>query len=210
MDTQDTLTIEIPPEQINPDSLQGTLSPEVSTETPQVQTQAEETELFTEIIKSTDIVTPTSQASPDKPKVGRPCEYCQRKEEVQKIAEAYYKRFKDVRATKPQVPYIQELALELDIDRDIIHDWAEKKTQSGELEHPDFNRTIKNIKTLQELLLLKRTMGRYNPTGAIFQLKTNHKYIETEKQILAGSDNPKEKLEIVFVNEKPLPVEETT
>ena len=84
-----------------------------------------------------------------------------------------------------------------------MNEWANKKDDEGNLEHPDFAELIKEVKSVQETRLQQRLMGRFNPTGAIFLLKTKHKYIETEKQIHAGDAN--EPLEIRIVEERSIP-----
>lgn len=119
---------------------------------------------------------------------GRPCGYCS-DPKVQEITNKYIEECSN--QAKPKIPYIQELAIRLDTWADILEDWEDKKLDSGELEHPDFYRSCKKIRNMQQFKLLERTLGRFNPTGAIFQLKVNHKYIETEKKLLVGDpDNP--------------------
>ena len=136
---------------------------------------------------------------------GVPCQYCLNKDKIQKTTEDY---LLNCRTAKPiRMPYIQELADILDCDKQQIRDWQLKKNDKDELEHPDFDLAVKKLWNLQELRLLSRTLGRYNPTGAIFQLKVNHKYIETEKKLLANDNN--EPLRIEFVDEKPIPGEGT-
>jgi hypothetical protein len=131
---------------------------------------------------------------------GRPCEFC-KDPTIQSRADKYISECNS--EIKPKIPYIQEFAMLVDVDRDTIVDWANKKLENGELEHPMFYRTVKKLMTHQEFRLLQRTLGRFNPTGAIFQLKVNHKYIETEKKILGGDSN--EPLEIRIVEDKLLP-----
>lgn len=148
---------------------------------------------------------------PSKPK-HRPCSYCADKDKYQSLVEDYLKKCRAKTGEKVQIPFIQEIADIFDVDRDTINDWANKKIldsqgkQTDELEHPDFFRTIKKIKNLQELRLLQRTLGRFNPTGAIFQLKTNHGYIETEKKVVTG--DAAEPLMIEIISEKQLNPEE--
>ncbi len=140
----------------------------------------------------------------DKPKVGRPCEYCQNKEKIDKITKEYLESARSKKGTREGfVPYQQELADMLDVDNDTIWNWATKKNDKDSLEHEEFFGLIKKLNNFKELMLLKRTMGRYNPTGAIFQLKTKHGYIETEKQVLAGDKN--EPLTIEVIEERKIP-----
>lgn len=123
---------------------------------------------------------------------GRPSKY---NEELQQKAEAYYQKCID----KKQVPFIQELQLELGITRETVNEWKTAKYENGNLKFPAFSDIAFKIDTLQELALLKRGIGGKAATFNMFLLKTKHGYIETDKQILAGdSDN---KLEIVIVPE---------
>jgi hypothetical protein len=143
---------------------------------------------------------------PPKHPGGRPCIYCQRKEEIQKTAEEYIEKARSTQ--KPYIPYKEELAMIVGVDDETLGLWAVKKKEetvdgvtTTTLEHPEFSVTIKRLMTLQKLLLLKRTIGRFNPTGAIFQLKVNHGAIETEKKVLAGDKD--EPLEVRIVEDKP-------
>lgn len=130
---------------------------------------------------------------------GRPCEFCQRRDEILTVTKKYITDCK----VKKQIPYVEELADDLEVLDDTMSDWASKRKEDGSLEHPEFSGTYKRLKMVQKLQLLKRTNGRFNPTGAIFQLKVNHGFIETEKRILAGDKT--EPLQIEFINEKQLP-----
>ena len=141
---------------------------------------------------------------------GRPCTYCLGKSIIQTAADNYLKKCYE---SKPQqIPFIEELALILNVDEDTILLWAKRKLknaetgeETNELEHPDFFGVYNKLKTLQKLFLSKRILGRYNPTGAISLLKWHHGLIETTKQIQAGDkDNPLE-YKIKIVEEKPQP-----
>lgn len=129
---------------------------------------------------------------------GRPCEACTNKENILRITREYIDLGKN--EEKPRMVYINELAIRLGCYRDIISEWRSKKKEDGTLEHKEFSDMIKELESIQELRLQQRTMGRYNPTGAIFLLKTKHKYIETEKQLL-GSDRD-QPLQIELIEEK--------
>lgn len=74
-----------------------------------------------------------------------------------------------------EVPYIEELALELGINDDTVVDWAKK--------YKPFSATYKKIQILQKLRLLNKTLEKNSATGSIFQLKVNHNMIETQKNI---------------------------
>ena len=203
MDNQDqTVTINIPVDDPKisapevPETVVNTQEP-VKTEENMIQIDAAtapvEPQVSTELPKEPII---------EKPKEGRPCEYCKRKDEIDKITISYLQSARDARKIrKPFIPYQQELADMLDIDNDTLYQWTiKKKVESDELEHPEFTGLIKRLNTLKELLLLKRTTGRFNCTGAIFQLKTKHGYIETEKKLLASDAHEPLKIEIVEIN----------
>lgn len=131
---------------------------------------------------------------------GRPCEYCLRKDEINKISGEYLQSAREAKlAKKAFIPYLQELADMLDCDSDRVSLWANKKTSTDELEHEEFHGIVKKLNNFKEWMLLQRTTGRFNPTGAIFQLKTKHGYIETEKQMLVGDKN--EPINITIVEE---------
>ncbi|MHB9161692.1 MAG: hypothetical protein ACYC6W_12525 [Nitrosotalea sp.] len=130
---------------------------------------------------------------------GAPCEYCPNKESILKITNEYLAKCESIKGVSG-VPFIEALQLKLKCDDETILEWAKRKTREGKLEHPDFNAAIKRLKIMQRLGLLEKTLGRFNPTGAIFQLKVNHGMIETEKRILAGDSH--EPLEIIITEEK--------
>lgn len=135
---------------------------------------------------------------------GRPCEYCKDKDKIQMVVDDYIKKHRNF-GEKASIPFIEELAMILDRDDETIQLWAEKETE-GVLEHPELNASIKVLMNIQKLRLKQRTLGRYNPTGAIFQLKANHGLIETEKKVLTGDGNSP--LLIELVPEKPKPDDE--
>lgn len=136
---------------------------------------------------------------------GRPCQYCENKEKYQSLTEEYLKKSRQKTGEKVAIPFIEELADVLDKDDETITIWANKRIKdkegkdTEEFEHPEFAQVIKRILSLQKLRLLQRTLGRFNPTGAIFQLKVNHGLIETEKRVLAGAVN--EPLLVEIINE---------
>ncbi len=107
--------------------------------------------------------------------VGRPTKYS---EEVLIQAENYLQRIKD----KEDIPYLSELASELDITTRTIENWVDEQGENSE-----FFRTIKRIVDYQEFCLEKGALvGKYNPTSAIFQLKTNHGKIEANELRMKG------------------------
>lgn len=65
------------------------------------------------------------------------------------------------------VPWIEELALKLDIDDDTIVEWCKDEAKK------EFSATIKKLMTLQQLRLSQLSLGK-NVVGPIFLLKVNH------------------------------------
>lgn len=96
---------------------------------------------------------------------GRPSDYSG---EVLQKTKDYYTRCLDTKEGKVNVPYVEELAVILDVSRETIYAWCK------EPEKREFSDTIEKIKNLQRLRLMQRTLGRFNAAGAIFQLKANH------------------------------------
>ena len=120
------------------------------------------------------------------------------------VVDDYIKKHRNF-GEKATIPFIEELAMILDRDDETIQLWAEKE-KDGVLEHPELHESIKQLMNIQKLRLKQRTLGRYNPTGAIFQLKANHGMIETEKKIVSGDGNTP--LLIELVPERPKPEDE--
>lgn len=137
---------------------------------------------------------------------GRPCKYCAKSEKYQTLSDDYVQRFL-VAKEKLIIPFAEELALILNVLPETLSIWSTKTLPDSEkLEHPEFAHTYKKLLTIQKLRLLQRTLGRFNPTGAIFQLKVNHGLIEAEKKILTGDS--KEPLIIELINEKKITTDE--
>ncbi|MCP3941052.1 MAG: hypothetical protein GY710_06170 [Desulfobacteraceae bacterium] len=63
-----------------------------------------------------------------------------------------------------------------DVDKDSLTNWMAHKSH-------DLFRPTKRLKTLCEEDLVNRAILQNNPTGAIFALKCNHGYMETNKTI---------------------------
>lgn len=157
------------------------------------------------VLPPVEVVKEVVKPEEDKPlpNAQRPCSFCQRKVEVEKKTKEYIDKCRGKTGEKPTIPFIEEIADILDVDSDTIVNWATKRKEDGELEHEAFFGTYKSLKNHQKLQLLKRTLGRYNPTGAIFQLKVNHGCIETEKHLLAGDKN--EPVVIEIIEERKIP-----
>lgn len=79
------------------------------------------------------------------------------------------------------IPYIEELALALEVDEDTIGNWCKATHQDGTLKYPEFLGAIKALKTKQKFMLQKLGLSsKINSTMAIFQLKVNHGFIESQ------------------------------
>ncbi len=146
------------------------------------------------------IVTGVAQETNKNGTAGRPCMFCENKEEYLEKTKAYLERVRPSGSVKAIVPWIEELALELDTTDENIVNWAKKKTPDSELEHPEFFTAVAKLKMIQKLRLQQRTLGRYQPMGALKLLQFNHGAVETSKQILAGDQN--EPLEIIITEQK--------
>lgn len=88
-----------------------------------------------------------------------------------------------------ELPTMEGLALVLGVDTDSLNNWADAKDETGELVHPEFFGTIKELKDKQKNQLMNDGLyggKEINTPMAIFLLKANHGMMETEKQILAG------------------------
>lgn len=109
--------------------------------------------------------------------IGRPTSYS---EEVLQKAYDYL----DECDREFQIPYIQELALVLGVNQDTLYEWAKAKNEDNNLRYPEFSEALKMIKSCQELKLLRSSMYAFSSTGSLFQLKTNHGYVETEKRVI--------------------------
>ena len=107
--------------------------------------------------------------------MARPTDYS---EEKLKIAQDYFNYCN----TNKKIPYLERLAINLDITRETLYQWSKDKENK-----PEFSYTIKRLEDLQRLALLEMSIKKDSFTpGQIFQLKANHGMIETEKRILAG------------------------
>ena len=101
--------------------------------------------------------------------IGRPTKYGS---ELQAKAKDYVEAcFKE-----STTPYIEELALLLDVNDDTIVEWSK--------EHDEFSATIKRLKMLQKLNFKRDAIEkRIQPTMAIFLLKANHGLNEKEPDV---------------------------
>lgn len=99
--------------------------------------------------------------------VGRPTKY---DEGVLNKARAYVQRCQNDK----EIPFIEELALTLDVNDDSIVEWAKL--------HDEFSATVKKLKLLQKLRLKRGALEKWlHPSISIFLLKANHGMSEDEK-----------------------------
>lgn len=99
--------------------------------------------------------------------VGRPTKY---NEQVLIKAQSYVLRCEN----EQQMPFIEELALELGVNEDTVVEWAKI--------HDEFSAAVKRLKMLQKLYLKKGALEKkLHPSLTIFLLKANHGMNEEEK-----------------------------
>ena len=111
-----------------------------------------------------------------KKKIGRPTKY---NENTVVITREYYQECLDTDI----IPYVESLQRKLDIDYDTVIAWSDK--------YLPFSQLIKKIKDLQKNRLQEVALGQRkgNVIGAIFLLKVNHGFIETQKSVVQ-TDQP--------------------
>ncbi len=97
--------------------------------------------------------------------LGRPTKYDQT---MLRKAQGYVQHCQKMK----EMPFIEELALELDLCDDTIVEWSKK--------HSEFSATVKRLKMLQKLYLKRGALEkRLHPSLAIFLLKANHGLTES-------------------------------
>lgn len=110
--------------------------------------------------------------------MARPTDYTP---ELLEKAKAYLERAKE---NKDFYPSIAELALELDLARKTIYDWASQE------EKKEFCNIVDDILALQEVRLSENgLMGKYNPTIAKLML-TKHGYSDKQDLTSGGKELP--------------------
>lgn len=100
--------------------------------------------------------------------IGRPTKY---DEAMLAKAQSYVQHCQDAK----EMPYIEELSLELKVNEDTVVEWAKM--------HDEFSATVGTLRTLQKLYLKKGALEKkLHPSLSIFLLKANHGMNEEEKQ----------------------------
>ncbi len=132
---------------------------------------------------------------------GRPCLFCREPVRIMQKINLYKEYCEGKVDGKIHIPYLQELCGYdyLDVRKDTLYDWTTNENHAQL--HSELKDAIKSLLERQELRLLQATLTS-TPTGAIFQLKTNHKYVETEKTLIAGVNNEPMKYEIAIIAKK--------
>ncbi len=101
------------------------------------------------------------------PRIGRPTKY---NEEILSKAQSYVLDCQN----DQQMPFIEELALTLDVNEDTVVEWTKA--------HSEFSATVERLRMLQKFYLKKGALEKkLHPTLTIFLLKANHGMNEEEK-----------------------------
>jgi hypothetical protein len=130
---------------------------------------------------------------------GRPTKYS---DEILRKTEEYFQKSYGKVDGKFRIPFIEELALELNVDEDTVVEWMNKKNDDSSLVYPEFSATYRRIFLLQKLRLKQAGLRGKSQSFIIFLLNSNHGMVSAEKQILTGEKT--EPLQITIVEEKPL------
>ena len=122
-----------------------------------------------------------------KKKIGRPPKY---NDSIPSLVDQY--------TQSTDHPLKSELAYKiLDVVPETISDWKKK--------HKPFSQAIKRLEMKSETFLNRCVTGekrKRNQVGAMFLLKANHGYIETERRQLVGKDNKDLTVEMVNYSKK--------
>lgn len=132
---------------------------------------------------------------------GRPCKFCENESIIMKKTTAYIREFLNAKGGRGETPFIEELALKLEVDENTMTNWATKKRKdTEELEHPMFLGAFNTIMGLQKLQLKRIGLKGRAQHFAQFLLSANHDLISAEKRIVAGDSQ--EPLNIRIVDDK--------
>lgn len=83
---------------------------------------------------------------------------------------------------KEKLPTIEGFAYYIGVDADTINNWADKRTEEGELINPRFFGAVRKLKNFQKMKLMNDGLyggKEVNSIMAIFLLKANHGMIDT-------------------------------
>lgn len=130
---------------------------------------------------------------------GRPTKYS---EDMLVKAKKYFDRCYGKIDGRLRMPFIEELALELEVDEDTILAWKNKKNEDGTLTYPEFSATYSRIFLLQKLRLMQSGLSGKSPSFTMFLLSANHGLFSAEKRVLSAENT--EPIQIVIVEDKPI------
>lgn len=119
---------------------------------------------------------------------GVPCTFCKNEKAIMKQVNAYLAKFTSTAGGRADTPFIEELALLLNIDEDTVNNWATKRKKGTEqLEHSAFFGAYKRIWILQKVQLKRIGLKGRAQHFAQFLLSANHGLISSEKKVIAGA-----------------------
>lgn len=124
---------------------------------------------------------------------GRPRKY-KTVAEVEKIINEYFDK-----CDKTGKPYtVTGLAIELDMSRKMLLEYCDRVDENGD----SFRNSIKKAKDRCEAKIEEGLLsGKYNATGAIFNLKNNYGWKDKQEQEITGADGDKFELNINVIKE---------
>lgn len=124
---------------------------------------------------------------------GRPRKY-KTVAEVEKIINEYFDK-----CDKEGKPYtVTGLAIELDMSRKMLLEYCDRVDENGD----SFRNSIKKAKDRCEAKIEEGLLsGKYNATGAIFNLKNNYGWKDKQEQEITGADGDKFELNINVIKE---------
>lgn len=127
------------------------------------------------------------------PTTGRPRKY-KTVAEVEKIINEYFDK-----CDKDGKPYtVTGLAIELDMSRKMLLEYCDRVDENGD----SFRNSIKKAKDRCEAKIEEGLLsGKYNATGAIFNLKNNYGWKDKQEQEITGADGDKFELNINVIKE---------
>lgn len=99
-------------------------------------------------------------------------------EGVQEFVDQWF----DTKRAAGTIMWIEELALDLDVDDDTLVRWAQEKDDSGALVRPKFYATYKKIMAWQKMVLKNNGIsGKFNGRMSMFLLSANHDTVEKKE-----------------------------
>jgi len=134
--------------------------------------------------------------------MGRPTKYS---EEIQSQVDKYLQSCVD----DNDIPFLEEIALLIDVDEDTIANWAnakypedyEEEEKRGQHKYPEFFRAYTRARTMQKVLLKKHGILRVkgSPKMEVFLLQANHSEVPVNRTEHTGADGGPIKNEGVII-----------